>query len=94
MRMMEDENDLGKDIAVERNLGTQPLDAVMTKHGFTNTDLTATAEVQLTHKAVQRARIGRRLTPHLQRRIVETLNKTLKVRKLPERYVVGELFTY
>jgi len=83
----------GKDNS-ERNLGVQPFDAVMQKHGFTNTDLTDTAEIQLTHKAVQRARIGRRLTPYLQRRIVETLNKTLKARKLPERYEVGQLFTY
>lgn len=86
--------DLSSKVNSERNLGTQPLDAVMQKHGFTNTDLTNTAEVQLTHKAVQRARLGRRLTAHLQRRIVETLNQTLKERKLPERYVVKELFTY
>ena len=39
--------DLSSKVNSERNLGTQPLDAVMQKHGFTNTDLTNTAEVQL-----------------------------------------------
>ena len=83
----------GNDIS-ERNLGTQPLDAIMVKHSLTNNDLTEIADVQLTHKAVQRARKGRRLTPHLQRRIMETLNAALHSKKIEASYVKSELFTY
>ena len=79
---------------IERNLGTQPLDAVMATHGLSNHDLTAAATVTLTHKAVQRARKGRRLTAHLQKRVVETLNAALKAKGIDQTYLTAQLFTY
>ena len=79
---------------IERNLGAQPLDAIMTELALANHDLCATAEVQLTHKAVQRARKGRRLTPHMQKRIMETLNALMKARGLEQSYALKDLFTY
>jgi hypothetical protein len=60
---------------VERNLGAQPLDALLTGLGLDNHDLVAASPQPLTHKAVQRGRKGRRLTPHMQRRIAEALGR-------------------
>lgn len=79
---------------IERNLGTQPIDAVMVEHGLSNHDLTVAASVTLTHKAVQRARKGRRLTVHLQKRVVETLNAALKGKGIEQSYQSAQLFTY
>lgn len=58
----------------ERNFGPQPLDKIMTDLGMGNHRLVEVCREPLTHKAVQRARKGRRLTPHMQRRIVEAFN--------------------
>ena len=43
----------------ERDLGTQPFDALMEAWGLSNTDLVETSPEQLTHKQVRRARTGR-----------------------------------
>ncbi len=64
---------MGQDIE-ERNFGPQPLDKIMTDLGLGNHALVAACKEPLTHKAVQRARKGRRLTPHMQRRIVDAFN--------------------
>lgn len=66
-----------EDTPIERDLGPQPLDAIMSTAGLDNHALVAACKDPLTHKAVQRARRGRRLTPHMKRRITETLNKAL-----------------
>ena len=49
-----------------RDLGVQPLAALMEKHGLKPTDLVGASTEQLTHKRVARACKGRRLTPHVQ----------------------------
>lgn len=90
---MSEEPETGKENAVERNLGVQPLDALMREHGLTNHDVVAVTTEPLTHKAVQRARTGRRLTPHTQRRVVAALNVCLKQKELRER-ALTELFNY
>jgi hypothetical protein len=64
----------------ERNLGAQPLDAVMTEHGISNHDLVAASKEPMTHKAVQRARKGRKLTLHMQKRMVAAVNAVLKAK--------------
>ena len=81
---------------VERNLGAQPLDALMTEHSLDNHDIVAACEEPLTHKAVQRGRKGRRLTTHMQRRITAAMNKTMKVqgKALESEWKVSDLFTY
>ncbi|MCX6854774.1 MAG: hypothetical protein NTV80_07700 [Verrucomicrobia bacterium] len=80
----------------ERNLGTQPLDAIIIEHALGNHDLVAVCAEPLTHKAVQRARKGRRLTTHMKRRIAEALNKavTLQGKTLERELQVSDLFTY
>lgn len=80
----------------ELNLGTQPLDAILTEQALGNHDLVAVSEEPITHKAVQRARKGRRLTPHMQRRIATALNRavTQQGKTLERDWQVTDLFTY
>ena len=94
---MEEDTDPGKENAVERNMGKQPLDLVMRDLGICNHDLVSAIADPLTHKAVQRARNGRRLTPHMQRRVVSALNACVTSRKPenePPNYTVTQLFNY
>lgn len=81
---------------VERNLGIQPLDALLASLGLDNHDLVAASPLPLTHKAVQRARKGRRLTMHMQRRITEALGRAAAAAgRVPETpWVLRDLFTY
>jgi hypothetical protein len=81
---------------IERNLGLQPLDAILTEHSLGNHDIVTACDEPLTHKAVQRARKGRRITKHMQRRITAAVNKavTLQGKTLEREWPVSELFTY
>lgn len=88
------EDDTGKDNATERNLGIQPLDAVMLEYGLTNHDVVAATTEPLTHKAVQRARKGRLLTQRTQRRVVEAMRKALATKNAEHSYVLADFFNY
>ena len=72
------------------DLGTQPLDALMTKHELTNHALVAASVEQLSHKVVQKARKGRRLTPRAKTKILEALHNALPEKKFAHR----DLFNY
>jgi hypothetical protein len=76
---------------MDRNLGLQPLDAWMNLHSIPNHDLVAASPLPLTHKAVQRARKGRRLTRRTQLRVVDAVNRLRP--EDPPRHV-HDLFTY
>lgn len=76
---------------MDRNLGVQPLDTWMRERDATNHDLVAASPHPLTHKAVQRARKGRRLTRRTQLRIVEAVNA---FRPEDPPHLVTDLFTY
>lgn len=91
--MTEDEN-AGASAGEERKLGAQPLDAIMREHGLDNHDLVELRPVDLSHKAVQRARKGRRLTPRMKLRITEVINAALKKRAIERCYATRELFNY
>lgn len=58
----------------QHNTGLQPLDAVMTTLGLSNSDLVCASTKQLTHKMVQKGRKGRKLSPKIQRKILEAIN--------------------
>jgi hypothetical protein len=58
----------------ERDLGTQPLEAIMQRWGVTNHDLVEDSPEQLTHKQIQRAKAGRRLTLKMMMKVARSLN--------------------
>ena len=86
---------MGQD-EIERNMGVQPLDRLMTEHELGNHDLVAASVEPMTHKAVQRARKGRRLTKHMQQRMADALNRAVKLQggESGQAWGVKDLFTY
>ena len=81
----------GNDAMKETNdLGVQPLDALMTKHGLTNHIRVANSTEQLSHKVVQKARKGRRLTSKAKTKILNALHIALPEQKFAHR----DLFNY
>ena len=77
----------GRDV---NDLGTQPLDTLMTKHRLSNHALVAASTEQLSHKVVQKARQGRRLTPRAKTKILNALHNALPEQKFAHR----DLFNY
>jgi len=75
----------------DMDVGVQPLDAIMTEKGIKNHDLVAAMPPGfINHKQVQKARKGRRLTVHMQEKILEALNAFSE----PVSYEFNELFNY
>ena len=73
------------------NVGVQPLDAIMNEKEIRNHDLVAAVPPgSITHKQVQKARKGRRLTTNIQEKILEALNAYVA----PESYEFKEIFNY
>jgi hypothetical protein len=91
MSEMADED---SDQGIERNLGQQPLDALMNEFGLDNHALVELRPVDLSHKAVQRARKGRRLTAKMKLRITWVMNDALKKRGIEMKFATRELFNY
>jgi hypothetical protein len=90
--MPDDEQEEGDGIV--RDLGTQPIDAIMTEHGLKNHDVRQMNRGGLTHKNVAKARKGRRLTPKLKVRITDALNAVLRQRGVEKQYFPKDLFNY
>ena len=61
----------------ENELGPQPLDAMMEAWGFSNHEVVEVSTEQLTHKQVQRARSGRRLTLKMMQKVTRAFNVTI-----------------
>ena len=78
----------------ERNLGPQPLDSLLTELEIDNHDLVEASTEQLTHKQVQKARKGRRLTANLQRKVANALNAACQARGREGNYRPADLFNY
>lgn len=74
---------------IERNLGVQPISLIMASSRLKAHDLVACSEEQLTHKMVARAMKGRRLTPNVQTKVRNALNKAAG-----KDYSLKDLFTY
>ncbi len=74
---------------LERNLGEQPIAAVMQSHGLRAHDLVAASTQQITHKMISRACKGRRLTSNIKVKLRDALNKASG-----EQYAINQLFTY
>ncbi len=60
--------------SLTKDLGPQPLDAILDEIGLSNHQLVALSTEQLTHKQVQKARKGRRISVNIQRKILRALN--------------------
>lgn len=60
--------------SLTKDLGPQPLDAILDEIGLSNHQLVALSAEQLTHKQVQKARKGRRISVNIQRKILRALN--------------------
>lgn len=67
---------------LERDLGEQPLAAILAARQLKSHDLVAASTEQITHKMVARATKGRRLTRNVQDKILRALN-----------HATGETFT-
>ena len=74
---------------IENDLGLQPIAGLMTEHGLKPDDLVRNSTRQLTHKMVSRAVKGRRLTPNIQRKIINALNKATG-----KEYKLKDFFNY
>ena len=76
---------------IEMNVGVQPLDAIMTEKDIKNHDLVEVAPPGfITHKQIQKGRKGRRLSMHMQDKVLDALNAFVA----PESYEFKELFNY
>jgi flagellar motor switch protein FliG len=72
-----------------RDLGEQSIARVMDERGVTAHDVVAASTEQITHKMVQRARKGRRLTPQVMKKIQRALNAATG-----ESFALRDLFDY
>lgn len=68
----------------------QPIDSLLTELGLTNADLVRASTDQLSFKAVQKARKGRRLTPNMQRKVLSALHAL----KPESNLMLKDLFNY
>jgi DNA-binding Xre family transcriptional regulator len=76
---------------ISMDVGVPPLDAIMTEKDIKNHDLVAACTPGfITHKQVQKARKGRRLTMNMQDKIVEALNAYSD----PESHAFEQVFNY
>jgi len=80
---------MNKDTEQKRNLGEQPIAAIMMKHGLKAHDLVEASRVPMTHKLVARACKGRRLTVHSKKVVLEALQIATEY-----PYKVKETFNY
>ncbi len=78
----------------QRDLGLQPLDELLSELELTNHELVAASTEQLTHKQVQKARKGRRVTKNIQLKIRNALDGVMKTRGEERRFALEELFNY
>ncbi len=74
---------------MERNLGEQPIARILIENKLTNRDLVSASNENITYKMLARAIKGRRLTPHVQVKICNALN-----RASGKFFTVSDLFNY
>jgi len=82
------------------DLGTQPLDTMMQSWQMSNHQMVEVSTEQLTHKQVQRARSGRRLTLKMMQKVTRAFNVTIWFRLTDQQkeqyfeYMHKHLFNY
>ena len=75
---------------MQEDLRVPPLDQILESRSLKNDDLVQVSGEQLTHKQVQKARKGRRVTSNIQGKIVRALNAAVENGK----YTQKDLFNY
>ena len=78
----------------QRDLGTQPLDSLLSDLAIDNHELVSASTEQLTHKQVQKARKGRRLTKNIKMKVKNALERAVAVRGEARVFALKELFNY
>lgn len=74
---------------ITRELGEQPIAKLMALHGLNAHDLVASSTEQITHKMIGRAVKGRRLTPNVRSKILNSINNATG-----KHYRLKDLFNY
>ncbi len=74
---------------IERNLGIQPIAALLEEHALRHHDLVATSPAEITHKMVARACKGRRLTSNVKVKVRDAINVATG-----RDYTIADLFNY
>jgi hypothetical protein len=74
---------------IERDLGPQPIAAILAQRNLKPHDLVAASTCQLTHKMVSRACKGRRLTLNTRTKVLDALNLASG-----QNYSLRDLFNY
>ena len=77
------------DNGIERNLGKQPIADIMLEFDLSANDLVSATTEQVTYKMISRAVKGRRLTKHIQRKILKAMNE-----RTEKEYSIKDLFNY
>jgi hypothetical protein len=75
--------------AIQRDLGEQPIAALLAEHELSSHDLVTASTEQITHKMVKRACKGRRLTSNTRFKVRNALNRAAGT-----TYGLGDLFNY
>ena len=74
---------------MERNLDEQPIVRILVENKLNSSDLISASTENITYKMLARASKGRRLTPHIQVKICNALN-----RATGKNFTVKDLFNY
>ena len=75
--------------STQRDFGLQPIQKIIEENHLNPHDLVAASTEQITHKMIAKAVKGRRLTRHVQVKILNAVNKVLG-----KNYVLSDLFNY
>ncbi len=79
---------------MQRDFGLQPLDGLLDELGLSNRDLVEAIDEQLTHKQVQRARKGRRLTRKMKEKVGRALLAAIAKQGTKREVETNALFNY
>ena len=79
-----------QELMTSKDYGPQPLDALMIRLGLSNADLVRSSTEQLSFKMVQKGRKGLRLTPNVQKKILNAL----QLAKPDSSFMLQDLFNY
>tara|TARA_R110000850_G_scaffold271383_1_gene405623 strand:- start:1075 stop:1332 length:258 start_codon:yes stop_codon:yes gene_type:complete len=77
-----------------KNYGPQPLGDILGEVGLDNHDLVNASTEQLTHKQVQKARKGRRVTKNIQKKVFTALVAALAEKSIEREVRQKDLFNY